>query len=382
MRACRFWPRYFLAFWLGLARGGPKMSTPKAGPLSCTISPCTTPKAGSSPRPSVVGDDGKPQEPKANPYSPAQTCGKCHDYDAISEGWHFNADSAAVPPGRPGEPWILTDPATRTQIPLSYRGWAGTFKPSDLGLSDFEFVTNFARHFPGGGPGEPDKIKSTDPQMGRMNITGKLEIDCLICHQNTGRYDHEARFNALQSAELPLGADHRRRPGRLRQFQERRQHRRFLASRPARSLRFCPPSNMTAPASTPRTTSCSRSRAAHLSIIVIIVTPANPPLGDARWHSDLDVHIKAGLLCVDCHRNGLDHAIVRGYEGEARDRVISDSMVNLRTAADPPRQRRHQRGGRPETGPATTPIRSGPDRNPHLPRLSHRGTAGFAPPGA
>jgi hypothetical protein len=54
-------------------------------------------------------------------------------------------------------------------------------------------------------------------------------------------------------------------------------------------------------------------------------------LGDARWHGDLDVHIKAGLLCVDCHRNGLDHVIVRGYEGEARDRAITDSAVDLRT---------------------------------------------------
>ncbi len=50
-------------------------------------------------------------------------------------------------------------------------------------------------------------------------------------------------------------------------------------------------------------------------------------LGDARWHADSDVHIKAGLLCVDCHRNGLDHAIVRGYEGEAKDRLISDAAV-------------------------------------------------------
>ena len=41
--------------------------------------------------PAVVSDDGKPQDPKGNPYSTAQTCGKCHDYEAISQGWHFNA---------------------------------------------------------------------------------------------------------------------------------------------------------------------------------------------------------------------------------------------------------------------------------------------------
>jgi hypothetical protein len=279
--------------------------------------------------PPVVGEDGKPQEPRGNPYSPAQTCGKCHDYDAISEGWHFNADSATFPPGRPGEPWILTDPATRTQIPLSYRGWAGTFKPRDLGLSDFEFVTNFARHFPGGGPGEPGKIRATDPQMGRMLVTGKMEIDCLICHQTTGRYDHEARFNALKAQNFRwtptvaagLGV--------------------FASFKSAGSIADGWSPGKPAPSVLPAI-KYDRARFDTENNVLFQVSRRAPvnncyychtsesALGDARWHSDLDVHIKAGLLCVDCHRNGLDHAIVRGYEGEIRDRPISDSMINLR----------------------------------------------------
>src|SRR5262249_33918595 len=72
--------------------------------------------------PPPVDDQGKPQEARANPYSTAQTCGRCHEYEAIGRGWHFNAALGNVKAGRPGEPWILTDPATRTQIPLSYRG--------------------------------------------------------------------------------------------------------------------------------------------------------------------------------------------------------------------------------------------------------------------
>jgi len=36
-----------------------------------------------------------------------------------------------------------------------------------------------------------------------------------------------------------------------------------------------------------------------------------------KWASDEDVHLKAGLTCVDCHRNGIDHNIIRGYEGES-----------------------------------------------------------------
>lgn len=52
--------------------------------------------------------------------------------------------------------------------------------------------------------------------------------------------------------------------------------------------------------------------------------------GDAAWHSDNDVHIRAGMMCVDCHRNGIDHMIVRGYEGEVKDRAVTSDMIDLR----------------------------------------------------
>jgi hypothetical protein len=37
------------------------------------------------------------------------------------------------------------------------------------------------------------------------------------------------------------------------------------------------------------------------------------------WAWDGDVHLLAGLICTDCHRNGLDHVISRGYEGQSKD---------------------------------------------------------------
>ncbi|MCK4627955.1 MAG: hypothetical protein KAT56_03065, partial [Sedimentisphaerales bacterium] len=36
---------------------------------------------------SVIAPDDEP----LMPFSPRQTCGECHDYEAISQGWHFNA---------------------------------------------------------------------------------------------------------------------------------------------------------------------------------------------------------------------------------------------------------------------------------------------------
>ncbi len=39
-------------------------------------------------------------------------------------------------------------------------------------------------------------------------------------------------------------------------------------------------------------------------------------LTGSRWLHDEDVHLRAGLSCADCHRNGLDHQTVRGFEAE------------------------------------------------------------------
>jgi hypothetical protein len=39
-------------------------------------------------------------------------------------------------------------------------------------------------------------------------------------------------------------------------------------------------------------------------------------IGEDRWKSDGDIHLARGMTCVDCHRNGLDHSIIRGYEDD------------------------------------------------------------------
>ncbi len=70
-----------------------------------------------------------PADPASPPYSPRETCGKCHDYGLISQGHHFNANAIGGTSGRPGEPWIWTDRRSGTQIPLSYRRWPGTYHP-------------------------------------------------------------------------------------------------------------------------------------------------------------------------------------------------------------------------------------------------------------
>ncbi len=281
--------------------------------------------------PAEFDEQGHPQEARGRPMSTAQTCGRCHEYSVIAQGWHFNAGTGIMKPGRPGEPWMLVDPPTRTQIPISYRGWEGTFKPSTIGLSDYDFLLAFARQFPGGGVGAPaiDQVNTNDVRLRRMLITGTLEIDCLLCHTKHGDYDHDARFKSLNYENFKwtptVGSE-------LGIYGASRPAKAFADSwRPPRSV----PTNLP-----PIKYDRSRFNSANEVTFEVTRRPpvencyychtANVKLGDARWHSDGDVHIRAGMRCTDCHRNGIDHMIVRGYEGEIADRVITDAMVDLR----------------------------------------------------
>src|SRR5439155_11496369 len=47
---------------------------------------------------------------------------------------------------------------------------------------------------------------------------------------------------------------------------------------------------------------------------------------ESRWRHDRDIHLVKGMSCVDCHRHGADHMMVRGYEGEYEDRIKADEQ--------------------------------------------------------
>ncbi len=50
----------------------------------------------------------------------------------------------------------------------------------------------------------------------------------------------------------------------------------------------------------------------------------------AAWNHDEDVHLRAGMSCVDCHRNGIGHHIVRGFEGEPHPTGESVTTLSCR----------------------------------------------------
>ena len=265
------------------------------------------------------GGEISPDDDPLLPFSTRWTCGDCHSYGIIGKGLHFNAADPNVAPGRPGQPWILADARTGTQIPLSYRPWPGTFKPEQVGLTAREFTRYFGRHTPGGGAGE---LETENPdEIMREFISGKLEINCLNCHNaefahNQGEYfpqvvQENFRWAAAATCEFASVT------GSTRDMPETYDP--FMPE-PPEDAKKVPPTI------TYRKTAFDHEN--NVSFNIVREVPNHrcyfchsnlyiDKEDTEKWTSDEDIHLTAGLKCVDCHRNGIGHKIIRGYEGES-----------------------------------------------------------------
>jgi hypothetical protein len=264
------------------------------------------------------------------PFSTRNTCGACHNYQKISKGWHFNAGDSGIAAGRPGQPWIYFDQQSSTQIPLSFRSWPGTYKPQQLGMSTLQFLQTFGRQMPGGGAGENETLRSRD-NLFRWMISGDLEVNCLSCH--------DAEF-AHNQAEYPA--------------QTARENFRWAAAATSAfawvrgSAKDMPVKyDLYAGRAPDETTEMApqifydESRFNYKNEVYFDITKNVPDENCYYCHSSKiitneskisslnssDVHLASGLHCVTCHQNGLDHNIVRGYEGEPADNKSKYSEV-------------------------------------------------------
>ena len=247
------------------------------------------------------------------PFSTRQTCGMCHSYQTISNGWHFNATDANIVPGQPGEPWILVDSATGTQIPLSYRPWPGVYHPEQLGITPFQFTCLFGGHTAGGGPAELES--DNIDEIARQGISGKLEINCLTCHNaHPGQDQIEYAFQISQqnfrwAATAACGFASV--SGSAKKMGETYDY-------------LMPVAAEDAPTVTYRKDAFDHKYRVLFDIVRKVPNErcyfchSNIDAGNdlERWAADEDVHLTAGLTCVDCHRNDISHNITRGYEGE------------------------------------------------------------------
>ena len=258
------------------------------------------------------------------PFSARYTCGPCHDYDTIGRGLHFNSSRPEAPSGRRGEPWIWVDETTGTQLPLSYRSWPGAWKPEALGLTPWKITQLFGRHLPGGDMSEPEDLFA-DVES-RWEVSGRVEINCLGCHNASSLQDQSewakqmARENYRWAATAASGL------GEVA----------GMASRlPDTWLVYDGPNPDDTEWAFPPFIRYDLNRfdSKDRAFLDLVYRPPDDRclychsvhrIDSHRWQRQEDVHTAAGIGCADCHRNGLDHAMIRGYEGEARQRGLSE----------------------------------------------------------
>lgn len=264
------------------------------------------------------GDEIVPNGPNPLPLSTRQTCGQCHDYDAIASGFHFNMSDANTPAGRPAQPWFWIDPVSGSQIPMSLRDWPGTYTPKQLDMTHWEWVYNFGRHLPGGDIADPADIYAEGGARARWEVSGPLEINCFACHTQSAAYDHSEwvrqilRQNYRWAATGALGI------GEVR----------GMGSRVAdywgvlRGLNL-DDSVFSVP---PHVKYDTRQFDSKNRLVMELGAPrdynclnCHSTTQAEMAHKDIDgdVHTRAGMSCTACHKNGEEHAIARGYEGEA-----------------------------------------------------------------
>jgi hypothetical protein len=263
----------------------------------------------------IVPTDANPM-----PFSARYTCGPCHEYKTVQGGWHWNAMKSEKN-GRPGEPWIWLDPKTGTVLPLSYRKWPGTWDPKRLELNPWDFTMLFGRHMPGGGPAEPGEEVAFPGMDARWSVSGKAELNCLACHNKSGRQDESEWAKQVMRQNLRWAATAASGIGEVGGMASRLHETWDVYDGPSLDDHEW----AVAPSVKYRTVDFDGKHRFFFDIAYppddrnCLVCHSVSPVTDVRATSPVDVHTAKGIKCAECHRNGLGHGITRGYEGEAAD---------------------------------------------------------------
>ncbi len=236
-----------------------------------------------------------PTVPGSMPFSARMTCGACHNYEEIHGGTHFKGAGQ----GRAAEPWIVVDEKTGVQVPAER-----------INLSDWEFTKRFGSHLPGGSASDPENQLVPDA---RWDISGGLEMNCLACHNQSHRQDMTewtrqiARENFRWAATAAAGiGDVGGMASRMPDWWNV-----YAGELPDDKTYRVPPSvnydetlfdskhRIWFDIGKPQDRNCLQCHSTH-------------PVTAQRMDVPGDVHAGAGLSCVDCHRNGEDHQMLRG----------------------------------------------------------------------
>jgi len=290
------------------------------------------------------------------PYSPKKTCGACHDYDLITSAYHFQQgkNEEIKPELAAVYSWMFS--------PGNYGGRYCTVAPNfrqlarkknenarEIDLSSFEFAKACSGCHPGGGPLEYDRDGNRydryakDPAnrivpggengfdgdyfKSRWAESGVLEADCLLCHLPS--YDHKAREAQIKALNFrwaaSAGADFATAEGAVAQNAAPIIKYKTEIFQPDGKVAL----NIVREVPEEKCLNC------HLE-------PDWKKKGEPYNHRT-DVHLRAGLKCVDCHvtgRSATDERIA-GRErheigkGDDPTGLVRDDLDNsMRTCRD------------------------------------------------
>lgn len=263
------------------------------------------------------------------PFSMKQTCGMCHDYDVITQGYHFQmgwdvvSDDYGVESGRP---WDLSNGFMGRWYPYAFRQLAKkkNTSPDEIDLTVYDFVGfSSPGHgqppcgacHPGGGGLEydrdgnrydehmmenPELAESLDGDYfkSQWTMSGVVEADCFVCHLKG--YDFQTRIDQLTQGNYRWAVVAGSRIGVVEGSVRRGReptvayHQRLFNADGTITLEMSWP---------PPDENCVNCHGR----------------SDVRkrgfsWNDifNPDVHAQQGVSCTACHPAGLDHQIAKG----------------------------------------------------------------------
>ncbi len=292
------------------------------------------------------GDTVAPNAPSPKPYSPRQTCGSCHDYDAVSRSYHCQLGADEISDGfgaAVGKPWVSSAGQFGSQQHMSYL-WIAKKQnktQAEVGFTPYQYSQACGACHVGGGPMERDRDgqrydvrQAEHPQLaqsvdgdyygGAWDKSGVVEADCLMCH--LVGYDAKARSSELSEANFRWAATAGARLGVVEGSVKDEQ---------APAVRY----------------NLSLFRAdGSVALAMTKSEDANCLLchGEAEvkkrghvWYDprQADVHTGAGMSCITCHTSGPDHQIRKGrsfnvlLQDELDDASLSCEGCHIDSAA-------------------------------------------------
>lgn len=358
------------------------------------------------------GDRISPAVNRTDPYSPRKSCGGCHSYATITQGYHFQQGFDAVSDGYSTEkPWILSPGMYGKWLPYAAAGLLApkaNRNPRQMDLSAYDWIgggkLNPAKKIqspacgwchPGGGPLEHGRTpegradlsqnltrgeagssnpldgdfssRFTPDGLSHFRASGVVEADCLICHLSG--YRMEKRNEQLASRNYRWAATAGAGLGRI-------QGAVFTHADPAAGPdhpRFSSGSwNF---AMRPRVTYFWKDRKLFTEggklrggMVRKGVGSENclQCHGEADWKNTgtinaapYDAHAKAGLICTDCHElvgksapERLRHQIAKGAYLQTSVRDDLDN-IGMKTCVGCHREGKYQpnRAGMPKAPP-------------------------------